>query len=91
MNTPILCYVDGSRCYFTTQDLEKQWGDDWNDAPYEYNAGEPYEPIRNGESWKIIKVILYGGDLLVPEEQNDNNDRYNDRYSVEDINGGAVP
>jgi len=40
-----LCYIDKySFAYFTTQDLEKQWGDDWNDAPYEHNAGTPYEP-----------------------------------------------
>ena len=39
-----LCYVKLPWVYFTTQDIDKQWGDDWNDAPYEYNAGEPYLP-----------------------------------------------
>ena len=28
--------------YFTS-DLENQWGDDWDDSPYEHNAGPPYE------------------------------------------------
>lgn len=28
--------------YFTN-DMEKQWGDDWDDAPYEYNAETPYD------------------------------------------------
>ena len=44
MKEPILCYVKGPWAYFTTQPLKKQWGDDWDDAPYEHNAGEPYGP-----------------------------------------------
>ena len=39
--------------YYTTNSLDKQWGDDWNDSPYEHNAGIPYEPCvhfySNGE------------------------------------------
>ena len=37
-----LCYVDGNKAWFTNN-FEKQWGDDWNDRPYEYNAGLPYD------------------------------------------------
>lgn len=45
MNTePVLCYISKPWAYFTTQKLEDQWGDDWDDAPYEHNAGEPYGP-----------------------------------------------
>jgi hypothetical protein len=40
----VLCYVAGPWAYFTTQALEAQRGDDWNDAPYESNAGVPYDP-----------------------------------------------
>lgn len=39
-----LCYVSGPFAYFTSKELSEQWGDDWNDAPYEHNAGEPYAP-----------------------------------------------
>lgn len=39
-----LCYIENNFAYFTTQDLDKQWGDDWDDAPYEHNAEEPYTP-----------------------------------------------
>jgi hypothetical protein len=39
-----LCYIDSPWAYFTSQEIDKQWGDDWNDAPYEHNAGEPYLP-----------------------------------------------
>jgi hypothetical protein len=38
----VLCYIDGSWAYFTTQNLKDQWGDDWDDAPFDCNAGEPY-------------------------------------------------
>ena len=48
-----LCYVDRNICYFTSQDIREQWGDDWDDAPYEHNAGTPYLPTiyhqANGE------------------------------------------
>lgn len=42
-NEPVLCYVCGPWAYFTTRPLADQWGDDWDDAPYEHNAGTPYE------------------------------------------------
>ena len=37
----VLCYVDAPWAYFTTRRLSEQWGDDWDDAPYEHNAGTP--------------------------------------------------
>ena len=49
MDTPRLCYIDNCWAYFTTQPLDKQWGDDWDDAPYEHNAGEPYTPCWHNE------------------------------------------
>jgi hypothetical protein len=33
----------GFLLWFTNVPLSKQWGDDWNDAPYNYNAGDPYD------------------------------------------------
>lgn len=42
-----LCYVHDNWAYFTTQKIENQWGDDWDDAPYEHNAEEPYEWNKN--------------------------------------------
>lgn len=53
MTQPMLCYVKEPWAYFTTQPLDKQWGDDWNDAPYEHNAEEPYEPCwHNLPRWR---------------------------------------
>lgn len=78
-----LCYVSGPWAYFTTQDVEKQWGDDWDDAPYEHNAGEPYEPMtERGEDWAIRKVA-WEGPFVTPDEGH-----LNSPYSVRAINRG---
>ena len=37
-----LCLVKLPWAWFTTCQLDRQWGDDWNDAPYDCNAGYPY-------------------------------------------------
>jgi len=44
-----LCYCDHGFAYFTTQKLEDQWGDDWNDAPMIHNCGLPYTPCWHNE------------------------------------------
>jgi hypothetical protein len=46
---PVLCYVEGFWAFFTTRPLAEQWGDDWDDAPYEHNAGRPYGPCWHNE------------------------------------------
>lgn len=51
-----LCYIEENKAWFTNN-FEKQWGDDWNDAPYECNAGEPYDDWSelledNEDIWK---------------------------------------
>jgi hypothetical protein len=72
MREPILCYIEGGTAYFTTQKIEDQWGDDWNDAPYEHNAGLPYEASRSrGEDWRIVKID-FESDLLTPDEGHNN-------------------
>ena len=79
----VLCYIDGPWAFFTTQPLENQWGDDWDDVPYEHNAGCPYEPIE-GESWEIIKVA-WEGPFITPDDG-----VINSRYSVQAINRGDI-
>jgi hypothetical protein len=85
-----LCYVEGDDAYFTTAPLTgegMQWGDDWNDAPYEHNAGPPYEWSKESGKPKYELVhIKWGGDWEAPET-----DYRNSPYSVESINAGAVP
>jgi len=83
-----LCYVDDQWAYFTTQDLDKQWGDDWNDRPYEHNAGTPYDWREgNDESeWKIIKVA-FCGDFESPAGMAG----CNSKFCVQEINAKLTP
>lgn len=87
-----LCYVEGNFAYFTTQELDKQWGDDWNDAPYEHNAGEPYTYFpgherEDVEPWSIEVVAYKCHCLETPAEIAG----LNSSYSVQKINKGFTP
>lgn len=75
-----LCYVDDEFAYFTTKPLTEQWGDDWNDVPYEHNAGTPYKD----EGMEIMK-LAYSADMETPREGYNNSP-----FSVEVINSGAI-
>jgi hypothetical protein len=37
-----LCYVDRNKLFFTTLPLEEQWGDNWDEEPYETKSSYPY-------------------------------------------------
>lgn len=61
MSVSILCYIRGNCAFFTTQPLDQQWGDDWNDAPYEHNAGDPYtwrEGYSSEPRYEIIRLYF---------------------------------
>jgi len=81
-----LCYVSDSLAYFTTRALDKQWGDDWNDAPYEHNAGSPYTH-RAGEPYPYRVASVYWAGPWSPPCSN----HFNSPWSVEQINKLAVP
>ena len=88
-----LCYVKDGKCWFT-DNWKEQWGDDWNDEPYECNAGEPYddysvlikdseEPFKKVYEHKPINhkiCIVDFPDRWVYEPKTDG------AYSVEQIN-----
>jgi hypothetical protein len=88
----VLCYVEPPWAYFSTRPLDEQWGDDWNDAPYEHNAGEPYDwqpymAKHDVEPYEIVKVAWSGGgDLETPAGL----DPPNSGYSVEQINAREI-
>lgn len=89
MPDAILCYIRENRAYFTTCPLDKQWGDDWDDAPYEHNAGDPYdwrEGYSKEEPYKIVH-LYFEGPYQTPAEQAWNG---NSQWSVEAINTGAI-
>jgi hypothetical protein len=100
-----LCYVDGHSAFFTSQDLKSQWGDDWEDAPYEHNAGEPYRPCWHREDKQACDC-----DICKRDWNEDGTPKWsivvvmwygpfetpctnvtNSRYSVEGINAGLTP
>ena len=84
-----LCYVDRHKAYFTS-DWEHQWGDDWNDRPYEHNAEEPYEHYYiDGKEFPIELKTLY---FEFPNEwvKLPCDDFCNSPYSVEMINRGDI-
>jgi hypothetical protein len=74
-----LCYRDQAFWWFTDTPVSEVWGDDWDDAPYEHNASEPY--AQYGPFTKI--AIDYA--LVMP-----GNGFVNSEYSVQDINNGKV-
>jgi len=80
-----LCYIEDNWAYFTTAKADVQWGDDWDDAPYECNAGTPYEwnendKVRDIPKWEIRK-IAFDGPLELPHKS----------LSVQQITMGAAP
>ena len=93
-----LCYVDENILYFT-DNFANQWGDDWDDAPYEYNASEPYERkyyteyddewcVKNGKG-NIRKIAFDRYDGYYIKQPKDG--FCNSPYSVEAVNKKAVP
>lgn len=57
-----LCYISGQWAWFTTAELKDQWGDDWNDYPYEHNAGSPYEwrEGRDIPEYSLLEIAWKG-------------------------------
>jgi len=98
-------YIPGEHelyAYFTPIELSKQWGDDFNDAPYEYNAGEPYDDVvveyeeKDGLKWAtkidhydIIKIpfVVKSFYYKLPKDYSYGG---NSPFSVDMINSGAV-
>lgn len=84
-----LCYVDEPWAWFTSRPVEDQWGDDWNDAPYEHNAGNPYQWMpymadRGVEPYTLVR-LAFSGDYETPSTW-----ATNSRYSVQRINQGVI-
>jgi len=83
-----LCYVEENFAWFTSH-FEDEWGDDWDDVPYEHNAGRPYgyhytklkECVRH-----VVFKLAFEGSFDRPCDG-----ALNSQYSVQAINAGLVP
>ena len=95
-------YIKGKQvyyAYFTPISLEEQWGDDWDDCPYEYNAGTPYDSLYeekdengNWKEYEIIQVPFFINrhtwrPVKFPEDYGCYG---NSPWCVRDINAGAI-
>ena len=96
-------YIPGERemmAYFTPLPLHEQRGDDWNDVPYDCNAGCPYDDIvlevteKDGirfatkiENYDVITIpfCVRSNNYILPKDYG-----YNSPFSVDMINDGAV-
>ena len=74
------------RFYLGDDNCNDYWGDDWNDTPYEHNAGSVYDRYIT----KYIDVY-FPFDSLVLEPQDDWRNNCNSHYSKEDMKKGYVP
>lgn len=72
------------RFYVGDDNLEYWWGDDWNDAPYEYNAGVVYERYTKG----YVDVFFpFEATVLEPKD----GECCGSRYSKEELAKGVAP
>ena len=74
------------RFYLGDDDCNDSWGDDFDDAPYDCNAGRVY--CRYIKGWKDV---VFPFEFTVKEPCEDNYYNYNCPYSKEDIQRGKVP
>lgn len=74
------------RFYLGGDNCNDYWGDDWNDAPYEHNAGTVYDRYV-----KEYIDVCFPFDSLVFEPQDDWRCDNNSHYCKEDMKKNKVP
>lgn len=81
----VLCYAVATEsriwAYFTTRSLDDQWGDSWGVAPYEHNAGLPYD----ADDERVIHARCITGHFTTPADLG-----LNSPFSVQAINSGVI-
>ena len=71
------------RFFLGADDCFDYWGDDWEDAPYDYNAGQVYDRYIIGH-----KDVYFPFDSLVLEPESN---RYNSWCTKEDMKKRKIP
>ena len=86
-----LCYIEENKnkAYFTNN-FKEQWGDDWNDKPYEHNAGNPYDTYWDDDVIRPIDLVAVYFELPNYYSYLPCDNFVNSPYSVDDINKKAV-
>ena len=74
------------RFYLGNDSLKEWYGDDWDDIPYEHNAGEVYNQFVAG-----YVDIAFPFDCLVLEPKDDWHNEGNSEWSKEDMKNELVP
>ena len=74
------------RLYLGADDCDDYWGDDWDDAPYEHNAGTVYDEFVQGI---VYAVMAWAG--AVTEPADDWNYNSNSPFCKEDFRSGRTP
>lgn len=74
------------RLYFGKDDDNDYWGDDWDDVPYEHNAGEVYEKYI-----KDIKQYAFSFNYYVLTPENDWHYNGNSPFSKDDMKDKKCP
>ena len=74
------------RFYLGADDCEDYWGDDWDDTPYEHNAGRVYDEFVTG-----TRDIAFPVDYVVLEPKEDNHFRYNSPFCKDNFKGREAP
>lgn len=72
--------------YLGEQSTEGWYGDDWNDTPYEHNAGSVYDEFVEDT---LVVHFKYGALILEPSE--DWKWNYNSPYCKDDMRERKVP
>lgn len=73
----------GFKAFFGKKDCTDYWGDDWNDKPYEHNAGEVYDEFVERT---VDFNIPFGCRAYMPCDG-----EYNSRWSKEDFKNMVTP
>jgi hypothetical protein len=74
------------RFYLGEDDLADWYGDDWNDYPYEHNAGIVYERFEGG-----VRDVVFPFDMDVMEPSEDWHNSGNSSWSKNDMKARRVP
>ena len=72
--------------FYTGNAKEEYWGDDWDDRPYEHNAGAVYGQYTDG-----YVDVVFPFDAIVLEPQDDWSYNGNSPYSKADMQNRCVP